>query len=368
MKRLIASLFLGLNTVVLAFAQSPPAPLKFDDELAPIQSITSPSSPAATPSPATTGPSPSVPIAPPPAVVAQYGEGQQSSTRNLFLAALAPIAAQSIGHVLTHGLSKFIDWLTQPPQQVANPGGGGSGNRPRVLARDELATPLSTLRMQASSMIHQAGVSGRNTAAPGFLVRFVKTNAAGVPLGDLPVDRLVVQTGDMFYVEVTSNLPGRLVLTNIDAHNETTPLGEYFLEGGFSRRIPENMNIRMTGNPGREKLIVSFIPCALEEQAQTFSRRMELVPREGDAQQSLQSLSRPALSASLMSCSGTAATTSPERRMERVQLERPPVTLDRLPSGAALMVAESSPLPLSGRPPQSLQSLDQVFEFEHVRP
>lgn len=51
--------------------------------------------------------------------------------------------------------------------------------------------------------------------------------------------------------------------------------------------------------------------------------------------------------------------------MELVELERAPVTRELLPSGAALAIAQNSTIPLNGGRQQRMQSLGQVFEFDH---
>ena len=70
-----------------------------------------------------------------------------------------------------------------------------------------------------------------------------------------------LNTGDVFALHYSTNLPGLVRLENTDSTGLVTNLGVYTVLPDQDNRIPSNRGIALTGEPGNEIVKVLFYPC-----------------------------------------------------------------------------------------------------------
>ena len=71
----------------------------------------------------------------------------------------------------------------------------------------------------------------------------------------------VLRTGDVFVLQFSTNLPGRVRLENTDGAGEVADLGTYTVLVDQLNRIPRDRGIQLQGRPGQERLSFYFYPC-----------------------------------------------------------------------------------------------------------
>lgn len=88
-------------------------------------------------------------------------------------------------------------------------------------------------------------------------------------LRSLPVagSGALLRTGDVFVLQFSTSLPGRVRLENIDASGRITDLGTYTVLVDQLNRIPRDKGIQLQGQPGLERLRFYFYPCLPAEAA-----------------------------------------------------------------------------------------------------
>jgi hypothetical protein len=77
----------------------------------------------------------------------------------------------------------------------------------------------------------------------------------------------LLRTGDVFVLQFSTNLPGRVRLENTDASGRVADLGTYTVLVDQLNRIPRDKGIQLQGQPGTEQLRFYFYPCLPAEAA-----------------------------------------------------------------------------------------------------
>ncbi len=77
----------------------------------------------------------------------------------------------------------------------------------------------------------------------------------------------VLRTGDVFVLQFSTNLPGRVRLQNTDGAGEVADLGTYTVLVDQLNRVPRDRGIQLQGRPGQERLSFYFYPCLPVEAA-----------------------------------------------------------------------------------------------------
>ncbi|MDH5539155.1 MAG: hypothetical protein OEY03_07110 [Rhizobacter sp.] len=87
---------------------------------------------------------------------------------------------------------------------------------------------------------------------------------AALKVGEGPT---VLKTGDVFAVQYSTNLPGKIRLENVDPMGRVSDLGTYTVLVDQLNRLPSEKGIRLQGEPGLELLRLYFLPCLPPEAA-----------------------------------------------------------------------------------------------------
>lgn len=77
----------------------------------------------------------------------------------------------------------------------------------------------------------------------------------------------LLRTGDVFVVQFSTSLPGRVRLENVDPKGQTADLGTYTVLVDQLNRLPRDKGIQLQGQPGVERLRFYFYPCLPPEAA-----------------------------------------------------------------------------------------------------
>jgi len=77
----------------------------------------------------------------------------------------------------------------------------------------------------------------------------------------------LLRTGDVFVLQFSTSLPGRVRLENIDAQGQIADLGSYTVLVDQLNRLPRDRGIQLQGQPGVERLRFYFYPCMPAEAA-----------------------------------------------------------------------------------------------------
>lgn len=97
--------------------------------------------------------------------------------------------------------------------------------------------------------------------AAGLAIQIVQVDKNNRPTNRFSAESVTFKTGDAFFIEVLSNLPGNLVVTNTDVEGEDQQLGTYYLRAGATNRIPATGAIEIFGETGTEYLQLGFVSC-----------------------------------------------------------------------------------------------------------
>jgi hypothetical protein len=104
----------------------------------------------------------------------------------------------------------------------------------------------------------------------------------------------IFASGERFVIRYTSNLPGVVVIENIDARGVKAYLGTFVVQAGTEHRFPETKAMRLDNNIGTETYQLNFMPCLAQDYA-TRSDVMALqgkIPMCGSTQQAAQMIAR----------------------------------------------------------------------------
>lgn len=150
-----------------------------------------------------------------------------------------------------------------------------------------------------SQVLDRVAPTGNDTAAgePGLFRRFAQQNkaaaAAGggrrapalVPALGYAMEQLdpvsfavlrpiavagsgaLLRTGDVFVLQFSTSLPGKVRLENVDARGQVADLGTYTVFVDQLNRLPRDKGIQLQGQPGLERLRFFFYPCLPAEAA-----------------------------------------------------------------------------------------------------
>lgn len=76
-----------------------------------------------------------------------------------------------------------------------------------------------------------------------------------------------LRTGDVFVLQFSTSLPGRVRLENVDPRGQVADLGTYTVLVDQLNRLPRDKGIQLQGQPGVERLRFYFYPCLPAEAA-----------------------------------------------------------------------------------------------------
>lgn len=122
---------------------------------------------------------------------------------------------------------------------------------------------------------HPGAVAPRAAPAPGRIVPALAyameqlDPTSFAVLRPIPVAGAgpLLRTGDVFVLQFSTSLPGRVRLENVDARGHPTDLGTYTVLVDQLNRIPRDKGIQLQGQPGLERLRFYFYPCVPAEAA-----------------------------------------------------------------------------------------------------
>lgn len=77
----------------------------------------------------------------------------------------------------------------------------------------------------------------------------------------------LLRTGEVFVLQFSTNLPGRVRLENLDPEGRVADLGTYQVLVDQLNRLPRDKGIQLQGRPGLERLRFYFQPCLPAEAA-----------------------------------------------------------------------------------------------------
>ena len=78
---------------------------------------------------------------------------------------------------------------------------------------------------------------------------------------EVNLKRNVLKTGDEFFIEFRTNVPGIVQAINITPDKRVKPLGVWSVPAFFPVRLPPNGNFKLVKKKGKEKLVLILYPC-----------------------------------------------------------------------------------------------------------
>lgn len=166
-----------------------------------------------------------------------------------------------IGGAFTAAVPTLIRELNAEAQRRLGAGTSGSSQQ-----------PPSGAYAYAPQIASPAQPSGQKPAiSPGFTytVDLLDANTPANVIGRIPLDKGLptIHTGDRMAIRFMANLPGLVIIENIDANKVNSPLGIYPVFPGADSRVPRDLNkgIRMYGSTGIETFRVNYYPCVTDE-------------------------------------------------------------------------------------------------------
>jgi hypothetical protein len=111
---------------------------------------------------------------------------------------------------------------------------------------------------QASALVPALGYAMEQLDPASFAV------LRPVPVGG---SGALLRTGDVFVLQFSTSLPGRVRLENVDPKGRSSDLGTYTVLVDQLNRIPRDKGIQLQGQPGVERLRFYFYPCLPAEAA-----------------------------------------------------------------------------------------------------
>lgn len=101
---------------------------------------------------------------------------------------------------------------------------------------------------------------------------------------DMTQDKPTLRTGEVFAIELSTNLPGQVRIDNVDESGTVSAQGTYNVLPGRDNRIPRTKGIRLEGGAGLETFKTYFAPCipaeakSLPEMAYFQGKLLECAP------------------------------------------------------------------------------------------
>lgn len=138
---------------------------------------------------------------------------------------------------------------------------GSSGNEPGLFNR--LAQQHKTAVLPGSARSSMPLVP-----ALGYAMELLDPQSFAV-LRPVPVggSGALLRTGDVFVLQFSTSLPGRVRLENVDTQGRVADLGSYTVFVDQLNRLPRDKGIQLQGEPGLERLRFYFYPCLPAEAA-----------------------------------------------------------------------------------------------------
>lgn len=141
-------------------------------------------------------------------------------------------------------------------------------------------TSLGLFRRLARQMRDEPAPELARGFSVGAGTRTTLTPALGYAMEQLDPDNFAVvrsipvagsgprlRTGDVFVLQFSTNLPGRVRLENVDPAGRVADLGTYSVLVDQLNRLPRDRGIQLQGQPGLERLRFLFYPCLPPEAA-----------------------------------------------------------------------------------------------------
>ena len=133
---------------------------------------------------------------------------------------------------------------------------------------DGLFSKLKTKLGFGDSPKETAKEGGDLTPAVGYAMQRLDPRnfevVQALKVGEAPT---VLKTGDVFAIQYSTSLPGRIRLENVDPQGRVSDLGTYTVLVDQLNRLPRERGIRLQGEAGLELLRLYFFPCLPAEAA-----------------------------------------------------------------------------------------------------
>ena len=183
------------------------------------------------------------------------------------LAASVPAAAtEELAAKMSPLLGQLLERVAPANREAASGAAGESGLFHRLAQQQRAAaTPSAGRRPSGAAMSTTLPLF---VPALGYAMEQLDPVSFAV-LRSLPVagSGALLRTGDVFVLQFSTSLPGRVRLENIDAAGRVADLGTYTVFVDQLNRIPRDKGIQLQGQPGLERLRFYFYPCLPAEAA-----------------------------------------------------------------------------------------------------
>ena len=190
------------------------------------------------------------------------------------LVAAVPVVASVVAPVVVYSQPVAVSAVSAEPAAMVSPllgqvlervapanretGVGGAGLFRRLAQQHKGALAPTDGRSTAAGMVPALGYAMEQLDPVSFAVlRPVAVAGSGA----------LLRTGDVFVLQFSTSLPGRVRLENIDAAGRVADLGTHTVFVDQLNRIPRDKGIQLQGQPGLERLRFYFYPCLPPEAA-----------------------------------------------------------------------------------------------------
>lgn len=185
--------------------------------------------------------------------------GRRAGTLGLVALAVAVPAAAPRAQGNDPALLQRVLQQLAPAQRASGAGTGAQG--PQTALQPALAWAIEQLDPASFAVLRAVPVAGHGP---------------------------VLQTGDVFVLQFSTNLPGQVRLEGLDAQGRSADLGQYTVWPEQPNRLPRDRGIQLQGEPGEERLRFYFFPCLPEGSggqpwAGALQGRLPACPRTGAA-------------------------------------------------------------------------------------
>ena len=188
------------------------------------------------------------------------------------LAATVPAAATEVPAAkLSPLLSQVLERVAPVGREPASGAAGESGLFRRLAQQQRAAATPPEGRRPTSAVVPAAPAAlalPPFVPALGYAMEQLDPVSFAV-LRPLPVagSGALLRTGDVFVLQFSTSLPGRVRLENIDPAGRVADLGTHTVFVDQLNRIPRDKGIQLQGQPGLERLRFYFYPCLPAEAA-----------------------------------------------------------------------------------------------------
>ena len=185
------------------------------------------------------------------------------------LAATVPAAAtEEPAAKLSPLLGQVLERVAPANREGASGAAGESGLFRRLAQQQRAAATPPEGRRPTGAVVPAALALPPFVPALGYAMEQLDPVSFAV-LRPLPVagSGALLRTGDVFVLQFSTSLPGRVRLENIDAAGRVADLGTHTVFVDQLNRIPRDKGIQLQGQPGLERLRFYFYPCLPAEAA-----------------------------------------------------------------------------------------------------